>query len=152
MKNYPWLGRLSYYLFWPGIAVYLFGSQRSRIVVSSGDYVLVVKGWLSDGKWSLPGGGIHAGELIVDGALRELREETSLDLKTDNINQLLSENFRLHGVRVKLHYFSTILPSRLPVQKQRGEIINIEWIHLTKLASNNTGKDALRGIAIWKSA
>jgi len=151
MKKYIWLGRLSYYLFWPGIAIYLFGSQRSRIVVSSGAYILVVKGWLSDGRWSLPGGGIHANESIIDGALRELREETSLDLKTNNINQLLSENFRLHGVKVKLHYFSASLPTRLLVKKQPGEITNIEWIDMAKLNGSNTGKDALRAIAIWKS-
>jgi 8-oxo-dGTP diphosphatase len=151
MKNYLWLGRLSYYLFWPGIAIYLFGSQRSRIVVFSDEYILVVKGWLSDGKWSLPGGGIHGNESIVEGALRELREETGLKLKANNINQLLSESFRLHGVRVKLHFFSASLQTGLPVQKQPGEITKIEWIHQTKLNSNNTGKDALRAIAIWKS-
>jgi 8-oxo-dGTP pyrophosphatase MutT (NUDIX family) len=151
VRNHRWLGRLSYYLLWPGIAIYLLGSQRSRIVVVSGDYILVVKGWLSDGKWSLPGGGIHGSESILNGALRELHEETSLEIKTKDINELLSEKFWLHGVRLKLHYFSVILPTKLLVQKQRGEITDIEWINLSKLDSNNTAKDALRAIAIWKS-
>lgn|ERR1035438_923867 len=151
MKNYQWLGRISYYLLWPGIAIYLHGSQRTRIVLFAEDYILVVKAWLSDGKWSLPGGGIHNGESIIEGLFRELHEETGVELKTNDINELLSENFRLHGTRVKLHYFSASVPARLPVRKQRGEIIDVQWLHQSKLDHSNTGKDALRAIAIWKS-
>jgi ADP-ribose pyrophosphatase YjhB (NUDIX family) len=129
----------------------LFGSQRSRIVVFSGDDILVVKAWLSNGKWSLPGGGLHSGEATSIGALRELYEETGLKLKTSDINELVSENFRLRGIKVKLHYFSANVNPRLPVQKQPGEITHITWINQNELKNSNTGKDALRGIAIWKS-
>lgn len=151
MKNFQWLGRLSYYILWPGISIYLFGSQRSRIVVFSGDDILVVKAWLSNGKWSLPGGGLHTGESIVIGALRELYEETGLKLKSSDINELVSENFRLRGIKVKLHYFSVAVDSRLPVQKQPGEITHIAWINQKELNNSNTAKDALKAIAIWKS-
>jgi len=151
MKNFRWLGRVSYYILWPGISVYLLGSQRSRVVVFSGDDILVVKAWLSDGKWSLPGGGLHSGEKTVTGALRELSEETGLKLKMSDLVELVSENFRLRGIKVKLHFFSAAVSSRLPVKKQIGEITDIAWVNQNKLNKKNTGKDALRGIAIWKS-
>jgi 8-oxo-dGTP pyrophosphatase MutT (NUDIX family) len=151
MRSYHWLGKLSYYILWPGISVYLFGSQRSRVVVFSGEDVLVVKAWLSNGKWSLPGGGLHSGETTVNGALRELNEETGLKLKIPDIDELISENFRLRGVKVKLHFFSAAVSSKLPATKQLGEITDIAWVNQSKLNKKNTCKDALRGIAIWKS-
>lgn len=151
MKNFNWLGRLSYYILWPGISIYLFGSQRSRIIVFSGDDVLVVKAWLSNGKWSLPGGGMHSGESTASGALRELHEETGIKLKTSDLNALVSENLRLRGIKVKLHYFSAYINPKLAVQKQPGEITHIAWMNQNELNKSNTGKDALRGITIWKS-
>jgi 8-oxo-dGTP pyrophosphatase MutT (NUDIX family) len=151
MKGFNYFGRASYYLLWPGISLYLLGNQRSRIVVFSREDVLVVKGWLSNGKWSLPGGGLHASEPMVTGALRELYEETGLLLKTSDIKELISENFRLRGVKVKLHFFSAAVNSNLPVKKQPREITDIAWINQKELNPNNTNKDALRGIAIWKS-
>ncbi|RJP21664.1 MAG: NUDIX domain-containing protein [Candidatus Abyssobacteria bacterium SURF_5] len=33
------------------------------------------------GKWICPGGKLHAGETLAEGALREIREETHLDVK-----------------------------------------------------------------------
>jgi 8-oxo-dGTP pyrophosphatase MutT (NUDIX family) len=120
-------------------------------VIFAGDDILVVKAWLSDGKWGLPGGGIHSQESSVRGALRELQEETGLQLKTTDIKELVTENFRLRGIKVKLHFFSGAVKERLPIQKQPGEITHIEWVNYRELNENNTGKDALRGIAIWKS-
>jgi len=151
MRNYNWMGKIAFYLGWPAIAIYLAGSQRSRIVVFSENYILVLKAWLGDGKWTLPGGGINPSEPIIDGVLRELREETGLQLEKNNLKELSSENFKLRAIRVKLHFFSAEVATRLLVHKQPGEITAIEWVHQAELNASNTDKDALRGIAIWKS-
>jgi len=42
---------------------------------------LVLSGWLNTGEWGLPGGGLHKNEPTVDGLLREVREETGLDVE-----------------------------------------------------------------------
>lgn len=151
MRSYPWLGRVSYYLWWPGISLYLLNTERTRIIVFSRDHVLVVRSWLGDGKWSLPGGGIHHGEPVIDGLLRELHEETTVELKTGQITKLTTENFRLRGVKVKLHYFSAAIPTKLSTRKQRGEITAVEWMDYHELDNSNTTKEALHGLAIWKS-
>ncbi len=39
-------------------------------------HLAVVRHNYGDGKWSLPGGGLEQGELVTDGARRELSEET----------------------------------------------------------------------------
>jgi len=46
------------------------------VVMSKATRVLLVQ--KADGKWGLPGGGIHPGEAPLDAVLRELREETGL--------------------------------------------------------------------------
>jgi len=46
-------------------------------------------------KWSLPAVVYIAVKATSIGALRELYEETGLKLKTSDINELVSENFRL---------------------------------------------------------
>ncbi len=151
MRNFKWLGRVAYFIAWPGISVYLFGSNRSRIVINSGDDILVVKAWLSNGKWALPGGGIHGHESVITGALRELQEETGLHLKVSDLRELKTEDFKMRGIKVKLHFLSAAVNTKSPVEKQPGEITDIEWINYKELNGRNSGKDALRGIAIWKS-
>ncbi|MUW13792.1 NUDIX domain-containing protein [Halorubrum sp. CBA1125] len=52
-------------------------TQRG-VVVTPDEHVLVVKR-ATDGGWELPGGRLDRGEDAVDGLVRELREETSLE-------------------------------------------------------------------------
>ena len=46
------------------------------VVISRGSRILLVQ--KADGRWGLPGGGLHSGEAPLDAVLRELREETGL--------------------------------------------------------------------------
>ena len=57
--------------------------QVSRVlVVDSDDRVLLLRFRLRDGRevWIPPGGGVEAGETLVEAALREVREETTIVL------------------------------------------------------------------------
>ena len=36
-----------------------------------------------NGYWALPGGGLYNNELVIDGAKRELKEKTGLDVVTE---------------------------------------------------------------------
>src|SRR5476649_663369 len=121
------LGRISYVVAWPALYLYLKGSQRTRIVVKAGDKVLVVKDWLGDGKWKLPGGGVHKGEYILNSARRELFEETGIKVKIEQMESLGTVEAKGHGTTVMLHVFQLNLPRLVDVKKQKLEIIEADW-------------------------
>ena len=52
-------------------------------VVFRGDDVLIIKRGKPPfmGQWSIPGGGLEYGEKVTDAVLREVREETGLEVK-----------------------------------------------------------------------
>ena len=56
-----------------GIAVFKNGKLLVVRRVSHDDFLA--------GEWELPGGGVDAGETIEQGAVRELKEETNLDVE-----------------------------------------------------------------------
>src|SRR4051812_17481145 len=74
------LGTIAFWLSWPALWIYLRGSQRTRVLIVCDEEILLVRGWLSTGQWSLPGGGLHKNEDPVAGAQREVAEEVGISL------------------------------------------------------------------------
>ena len=60
----------------------------------------------SAGQWTIPGGGLDFGEDPVAGMIREVREETGLDVECRGIAGIDSE---LHEIREKLYHSVRIL-------------------------------------------
>jgi 8-oxo-dGTP diphosphatase len=127
------LGRIAYWLAWPALYVYLRIGARTRVYVIAGDQVLLVQGWLSDGRWMLPGGGLHRGETPEIGAVREVREETGITLEPGQLEMLRTAQPSYHGLESHLYFFVVRLEQPLPVRPQRGEISAVEWFTLEKL-------------------
>ncbi len=55
------------------------------------------------GQWSLPGGMLELGESLPAGVIREVREETGLDVEPVDLVELLDRIHR-EGDRVRYHY------------------------------------------------
>jgi 8-oxo-dGTP diphosphatase len=55
------------------------------------------------GHWTLPGGMLELGEALAAGAVREVREETGLDVEPIELVELLDRIHR-EGGRVRYHY------------------------------------------------
>lgn len=138
MKNiWTLAGRISYVLAWPALYLYLRHSQRTRVIVTSGGNILLVKDWLGLGDWKLPGGGIHKGEAAETSAVRELKEETGIAADPASLKPCGQINVKSHGTQLTYHIFSLEVDAASPLKKQKSEIIDIKWQPLTDIANLN---------------
>jgi 8-oxo-dGTP pyrophosphatase MutT (NUDIX family) len=146
-----WLacGRLAFWVTWPGLYLYLRWSQRTRVVVIYDQKVLVTKAWLSDGKWSLPGGGLHQGETALAGVSRELQEETGLILKAAVFQSLGSFQFKNHGLVFAYQLFSAQVATLPILNRQRREITELAWLSPGELTAANSAPDVLQALQTW---
>ncbi len=78
------------------------------VVVDAGRVLLVRRGREPlKGQWSLPGGAIELGESLAQGVVREVREETGLDVEPVELIELLDRIHRESGrenSRIRFHY------------------------------------------------
>jgi len=151
MKN-KWqkVGLLSFWLGWPLLFIYLYNKDRTRIIIEHDGQILVVRGWLGDGKWALPGGGLHRHESPLVSAVRELREETTIVIKPKELHYIDTIKLRNHGFRVTLHCYYVQLTTRPTTQPQRGEILAIDWLSQQQLKDEQISSDETRAVmALW---
>jgi 8-oxo-dGTP pyrophosphatase MutT (NUDIX family) len=146
-----WIGRATYWLAWPALFVYLRRGARTRVLITSENHVLLVQGWMSDGRWGLPGGGLHRGEDPLVGAVRETAEETGVSLRPARLRPLGAQWCSRSRLRFYCHFFAAQLDTRMPPRKQRGEIADARWVPLHDLRSmayKSEVDDALELLAV----
>jgi ADP-ribose pyrophosphatase YjhB (NUDIX family) len=78
------------------------------VVVDRGRVLLVRRGHEPlKGKWSLPGGLLELGESLLEGVVREVREETGLTVEPLELIELIDKVHRedsAEGKRVRYHF------------------------------------------------
>jgi len=74
------------------------------VIVHQGRVLLVQRGHEPlKGRWSIPGGLIEIGEMLHEAVVREVREETGLEIEPVELVELLDRIHR-EGDRVRYHY------------------------------------------------
>lgn len=75
-------------------------------VVLDGDRVLLVRRALPprQGEWSLPGGRLELGESLADGAAREVREETGLEVAVGPVVEVFDRVHRDEAGGIRFHF------------------------------------------------
>jgi len=147
MKNiWSFLGIVIFWLSWPLFWLYLPSTERTRILLLHGSKILVVKSWIGSGKWGLPGGGLHKDESVLDGALRELVEETGISIAERQFMVLPSDIYSDVGLHFVCHYFAATVPKVPTTRKQYIEIKELDWVERRKLNNRNAAADVLTAL------
>jgi ADP-ribose pyrophosphatase YjhB (NUDIX family) len=74
------------------------------VVVQDGRAVLVKRAHEPrKGEWSLPGGTVELGETLIEAVMREIKEETGLDVEVGDIVEVFDRVHRLEG-RIQYHF------------------------------------------------
>lgn len=148
MKLWRWLGRAAYWLAWPALFVYLRLTTRTRVVMVAENHLVLVRGWMSDGRWGLPGGGLHRGEQSIEGVVREAAEEIGVQLRPGQLQPLASEQCTDNGLSYRCHFFAVRLEQRPELHAQRGEITAAEWVPLSKASALPLKADVRRALEL----
>lgn len=109
------------------------------VVEKDGKYLLVQESNAKCyGKWNLPAGHLDIGETLLEGAKREIKEETNCDVELTGICQI-GNQLKDDEVWVSVG-FATKLLSCDP-KPQAGEILDLKWFTYEEILAN---RDQLR--------
>ena len=135
------IGIVAFWALLPALHIYLRIGRRTRVAVTHDKHLLVVKPWLGNGKWSLPGGGVHRSENPTQAVKRELFEETGV--KADKLQLVQTLRYRQSGLRFDYDLFLHKQYEHASIRKQAWELVEAAWRPIDELSSKNSNHDVV---------
>ncbi len=109
------------------------------VVVKDGRVLLVRRGSEPlKGHWTLPGGLLEVGEALTAGVVREVREETGIDVEPIELVELLDRIHR-EGQRVRYHYVIADYLCRFTGGELRAasDAAAVRWVERSEWSSHS---------------
>lgn len=143
MKIYKLFGHVIYWLTRPIQIPFLARGLRAYVAIMVGDELLIVRNWLSDGRWSLPGGGIKRGESKLLAAKRELMEEIALHINPDDLTVLGQGSKKLIIGSRKYVILRLEVAIKPQVLINPLEITGYRWLKISEVTKLRASQDLL---------
>jgi len=106
------------------------------IIISKGKILLEKrKNEPSRGKWSIPGGLVELGESVEQAVIREVKEETGLDVEAPRLIDVV-DNISLDAKgKVKYHYVIVdfLVNIRCGLAKAASDADELKWVPLSEV-------------------
>lgn len=126
-KAYIFAGKVLYVLLYPALKLNSTTRTRGLIINEMGE-ILLVKNWISEGDYYLPGGGIHRNESLTACLSREVFEETGIRVREASWRFVTEHKNRF----TRLVYFTSSVRSK-PMKRQALEITDAAWFRSNDL-------------------
>jgi ADP-ribose pyrophosphatase YjhB (NUDIX family) len=149
-KALQFTGKMAFWFSLPLLYFYLRSSRRTRVVIIAEGQILLVKGWYGSGKWILPGGGLHRGEDVREGAVREVAEETAIRLLPEQLKPFGEAHHHGYGLSYAYERFYVELPKLLVATPQRLEIAEAAWFPIEAIDLNSVETDVVDTLEAWR--
>lgn len=141
-KTWGFIGTILFFAAWPLWFVYFkIWHQRTRVIVTSGSKVLLVKGWLAKNEWTLPGGGIKKSENISAAAARELHEETGIKINKSVLERLDHIKSGEYLLNYEAEIFLLTLEKLEQPRPRFPEILEVSWMDKAELGNLKLSKE-----------
>ena len=112
-----------------------YGLTMRGIVKNDNDEILVLKrhpkSKTDPQMWELPGGKVEKGEHFIDALVREIKEETNLDVEVGDFCEAVQNDY-MHKRTVQMIMYLEIIEGDVKISEEHTEFM---WTDLDKLKS-----------------
>ncbi|ADV68637.1 NUDIX hydrolase [Deinococcus maricopensis DSM 21211] len=115
-------------------------------IVLRGDEILLVR---ERGRWSLPKGGLEAGELVQTGAIRETYEETGLRVETRELAFIVEFHAQTWGHHLQFFYVGREVGGTLGPRDPDKEVQEAKFIPIRQLREYLRFRPRLLALEAW---
>lgn len=145
-----WCGSILFWLSWPALWLYLRRGTRTRLLLVVDTEFLALRGWLGGFQYGMPGGGVHKREAPSAALLREVREETGVELDESQLRHAFKADYRRYGLHFTYDCYAVVLADKPTIRPQRKEIAEYAWLPLDTPAQG-LGPELTEALAWWNS-
>ncbi len=118
-----------------------YGLTVRGIIKNENNEILIVKrhpkSKTDPEMWELPGGKVEAGEFFADALIREIKEETSLDVKVGDFCEAIQNDY-MHKRTVQLMMYLTDVTGEVEISEEHTDWMwaNLEKIKTLKISTS----------------
>jgi 8-oxo-dGTP pyrophosphatase MutT (NUDIX family) len=115
------------------------------VVVRRGHRFLLTQERKYGSSWSIPGGRVEPGETLVNGAIREVFEETGVPIRIDGILRV-EHAPNVNGVRMRVLFAGSPIDDTLPKTTADEESLGAAWLTLDEIREKKVRGAELRAL------